>query len=220
MKKLLVMIFLFVSSHLFSQTCGYFPAQEGAVFEMQTFNEKGKLQLINTSVVKVINGDKITIDAKVVDEKNKPVTSMTYDAICKDGNLTIDGGAFVPAGMFEGKNNATVSITGDKIVYSQALNSGQTLPDASIGIKMEMQGMPFPFNSDVKITNRKVVGEEEITVPAGTFKCWKITYDIQYKMLISFRGTAVEWIAPGKGFIKSESYTKNNKLAGYSVRTK
>lgn len=220
MKKFLLFILLVAGNQAYSQTCGHYPATAGAVMEMQTFDEKGKLKLTNTSVVKAIGNDKITIEAKLVDDKNKNISGMTYDAVCKDGNIYIDGSAMVPLSMYEGKQDAAVSVIGDKIIYPQNLGAGSNLPDASMEIKMEMQGMPFPFKSNVKILNRKVVGEEEITVPAGTFKCWKITYDLEYKVLIGFKGKATEWISPGTGFIKSEAYNKNGKLMGYTIRTK
>ena len=219
MKKFLLVILLAAVNQLYSQSCWYFPGA-GTVMEMQTFDEKGKLKLTNTTLVKSIEGEKITIDAKLVDDKNKNISSMTYDALCKDGNVYIDGNAMVPLNMFEGKQDAKVEVTGDKIIYPQNMDAGFDLPDASIEIKMEMQGMPFPFKSNVKILNRKVVGEEEIKVPAGTFKCWKITYDLEYKVIVGFKGKATEWISPGKGFIKSEAYNKNGKLMGTTVRSK
>lgn len=219
MKKLFFLFLLAISQKIFSQSCWYFPPT-GTVMEMQTFDDKGKHKLTNSSVVKAIDGEKVTIEAKVVDDKNKNVAAMTYDALCKDDNLYLDGNAMVPVNMFEGKQDASVSVTGDKIIYPKKLSTGSSLPDASIEIKMEMQGMPFPFKSNVKVMNRKVVGEEDITVPAGTFKCWKITYDVEYKILVGFKGKATEWISPGKGFIKSEAYNKNGKLAGTTVRSK
>jgi hypothetical protein len=218
-KKFILLIILSACNQLYGQTCWYFPGA-GTVMEMQTFDEKGKLKLTNTSLVRAVEGEKVTIDAKLVDDKNKNVSAMTYDAVCKDGNVYIDGSAMVPPNMFEGKHDATVSVTGDKIIYPQNLDAGTNLPEANIEIKMEMQGMPFPFKSNVKILNRKVIGEEEINVPAGTFKCWKITYDVEYKVIIGFKGKATEWISPGKGFIKSEVYNKNGKLMGTTVRSK
>jgi len=220
MKRILLFFLLFSFIRSYGQTCGYYPPTVGGVFEMQTFDDKGKLRMTNTAVVKAIDGNKATIDSKVIDDKNKNIAAMTFDVVCKDGNLYVDGGGMVPISMFEGKKDASVSVTGDKVVYPENLSATSALPDATIQMKMEMQGMPFPMNSTIKIQNRKVEGQEDVTVPAGTFKCWKISYDLEYKILVNFHGKAIEWICPGKGFIKSESYNKNGKLAGSSVRTK
>ena len=62
------------------------------------------------------------------------------------------------------------------------------------------------------LTNRKVVAQESVTVPAGTFDCLKITYDLESKAMIKITGSATQWMAVGPGLVKSESYDKKGNL--------
>lgn len=69
------------------------------------------------------------------------------------------------------------------------------------------------------VTNRKVIGKESVTTPAGTFECYKISYDIATKMMINMKTKATEWYARGTGLIKSETYSTDGKLMGSNVLT-
>ena len=75
------------------------------------------------------------------------------------------------------------------------------------------------MNMSVSITNRKVEAVENITTPAGTFECYKITYDVATKMMINVKMKATEWYAKNVGMVKSESYTSDGKLAGSTLLT-
>ena len=75
------------------------------------------------------------------------------------------------------------------------------------------------MNMFVNITNRKVEGKESVTTPAGTFDCFKITYDIETKFGVKIERNAIEWIAKNVGTVRSESY-KGDKLEGYTELTK
>jgi hypothetical protein len=75
----------------------------------------------------------------------------------------------------------------------------------------------------VTITDRKVVGKESVTTPAGTFDCFKITSNSTIKTKtvvgITMEFSAIEWLAPKAAIVKSESY-KKGKLQGYTLLTK
>ncbi len=72
--------------------------------------------------------------------------------------------------------------------------------------------------------NRKVVAQENLTVPAGTFNAYKVTSDMTINnktivnlsidfQTVSYRSPSVLWD------IKTETYRKD-KLMGYSVLSK
>jgi hypothetical protein len=69
----------------------------------------------------------------------------------------------------------------------------------------------------INITNRKVVGIESVTVPAGTYNCYKITYDIETKLGIKVSSSAIQWMNKGAGSVKTETYDKKGKLLGSTV---
>lgn len=110
-------------------------------------------------------------------------------------------------------------VTGTNLVLPNNLSVGQTLPDASIDIKISMSGI----NMDVatKIINRKVIGRESITTPAGTFDCYVITSTTELAMTMGMNqsSNAKEWIAEGVGMVKHEDYNKKGKLTNSSLLT-
>ena len=63
--------------------------------------------------------------------------------------------------------------------------------------------------------------EENITVPAGSFKASKITYTIEANM--GFTKThlnVTEWMSKKAGVVRSETYDKKGKLQDYTVLSK
>ncbi|MBL4560545.1 MAG: hypothetical protein JKX79_06125 [Labilibaculum sp.] len=67
------------------------------------------------------------------------------------------------------------------------------------------------------IVNRKVEAHENITTPAGTFKCCKISEDVKSKMgFVNVQLHNVTWIVKDIGTIRRESYNKKGKLSSTS----
>jgi hypothetical protein len=68
---------------------------------------------------------------------------------------------------------------------------------------------------EVRLYNRKVTGNEIVTVAAGTFNTFVIEYDMktvmdQNKIIHAvFEKHHKEWYAPGKGIVKTESFQPN-----------
>jgi len=70
----------------------------------------------------------------------------------------------------------------------------------------------------IKVTDGKCLAIEDVKVPAGTFKCHKITQKYTTTAMgINNVSTVVEWLAPGIGQVKSETYDDKNKLVSGSV---
>ncbi len=96
------------------------------------------------------------------------------------------------------------------------MKAGDVLKDGDLKMSFSSGGMTV-MNMEVSITNRKVEAIENLTTPAGTFECYKISYDISTKMMITVKMKGVEWYAQKVGMIKSESYSKDGKLQGSTV---
>ena len=100
------------------------------------------------------------------------------------------------------------------------MSVGDMLDDASMNLKVRSNGIQI-MNMDVIISNRKVEAEEDVKTPAGSFECYKITYDTQSKTkIINMTTSSTEWMAEGVGVVKTENYNKKGKLAGYTLLTK
>lgn len=70
-----------------------------------------------------------------------------------------------------------------------------------------------------EIKNWRVDKQENITTPAGSFNCYKITYDLEeyelrgYMHVSSLLITSrIEWVSPEIGLVKREEYLRKNKV--------
>lgn len=99
------------------------------------------------------------------------------------------------------------------------LKTGQKIPDEKIlntafSVKAMGKDINMSFSGETK--NKTVESIEDITTPAGTFRCYKIVYnvistsDIVRKKVQTSR--KIDWLFPEIGIIKSETYNDKGKL--------
>ena len=64
----------------------------------------------------------------------------------------------------------------------------------------------------VQITEQMVEAQESVTTPAGKYDCYKISQMVTSKVSIKIITRSHDWLCPGVGIIKNESYTTDGKL--------
>ena len=111
-----------------------------------------------------------------------------------------------------------IEVKGTDITYPRGLTIGSKLPNAEVTLIAKSGGIQI-INMTISLINREVVAEESVTTPAGTFTCYKLTYDVNTKMMFSFSAKVTEWINKGAGTVKSETYDSKGKLASTMVLT-
>ena len=168
-------------------------------------------------VVQIPAGTEYKLQMEVTDSKNNKSTHE-YTMRCEGGNFYVDMRNFVDQKSMESFKDMEVKVDSKDMMYPAGLAAGQTLPDASITISAGSGGVSL-MNLVVNITNRKVAGTESVTVPAGTFECYKITYDVETKLMFKISTTVTEYVNMGAGNVKTETYDKKGKLMGSSVLT-
>ena len=227
MKTLLsitVSLFLSISfSQLFSQECQpYYLADEGAVREMASYDKKDKLTGTTVQTVKEIrvSGDKTewTIGTVSKDDKGKEISSGDLHMSCEEGIFKMDMKNFVDEETLKSFEGMEITMDATDLDYPAVLTPGQVLKDGDITIKVSNQGMPV-MTMVVRIYDRKVEAVEDITTPAGTFSCYKMTSTIETKTMFTIVAKSTDWIAAKVGSVRSESYDKAGKLTGYMVLT-
>ena len=87
---------------------------------------------------------------------------------------------------------------------------GQSLPDSKINIMVSAGKVNLRMKVDVH--DRKVIGQETVTVPAGSFDCYVISDEGTTTMLVSKTTTHKIWVAKGVGTVKQETYDKKGKF--------
>jgi hypothetical protein len=213
-----------------AQNCsGYYYLTTGSVV-MTTFDKKAKESgKITYTMSDVKNGGGTTsahFTSEMVDEKGKSISKGAGEYRCNGGNLYVDARTTMPQEQMGAYKNMDIQADEIFIEYPGSFSNGQSLKDANVKMNVSNKG-----NAVSTITldqsNRKVEGKETITTPAGSWECWKISYDSRFRATvggpagigipINFRVT--EWFAPGFGIVKTETYSKNGKLLGSTLIT-
>lgn len=221
-KILLVSIVAFMLPVLVSaQNCGYYSMTKGMVFSYQNLDAKGKVTSSSKStcldVVQMPSVTEYKVQAEVTDSK-KNKSTHEYAMRCEGGKFYVDMRNFVDPKSMESFKDMEIKVDSKDMMYPADIAAGQTLPDASITISAGSGGVSL-MNLFVNITNRKVAGIETVTVPAGTFECFKITYDVETKLMFKINTMVIEYLNMGAGNIKTETYDKKGKLMGTSELT-
>ncbi|WP_346883024.1 hypothetical protein [uncultured Algibacter sp.] len=189
------------------------------------YNKKGKKlgETLHETISITQTGEIYTalIKATRIDDKNKETFTTNFKTECNGGLFKVDMMRFFNYDKISEKqqNNLELDITGDVLEFPTNNNAGDLLNDGHITLKLNNQGFTLVTMSfDIK--NRKIVGEENITTPAGTFNCQKITFDFESKFgILKIKGRGVEWYYDNVVVVKSESYNKKGKLTNYHQLT-
>ena len=125
--------------------------------------------------------------------------------------------------MFKG---STMTMEGDNMEIPENLSIGQSLPDAKIKMTFTKDGSKTG-SMDIFIKNRKVESKESITTSAGTFECYKISYDVESSIGLAMMANmqmktvskCVMYYNTENGPIKTENYNEKGKMIGYTLVT-
>jgi hypothetical protein len=201
----------------------YFPDEVGSTREMKFYDQRDRLSSISRQEIldKITSGSKTQVKVRTTsfDKDESEIHTGELEFICEDGIFTFDLKDYLDPASLAAYEEMGIEITADNLAYPARLVPGDQLPDG--GIKMVVKsGSTTILTLTVDISNRKVEGTEEITTEAGTFKCYKITYDVTSKAgFITTNSTAIEWMADGVGMVRNETFNRRGRLTGYSVLT-
>lgn len=227
-KNLFTLLMCFLGLAAYSQCNNYYNIKEGVVFEIENYNAKDKKEgrVLNKVSYYRQTGDNFeaTIHTTVFDKKDKELHQGEYKMVRNDGVLLIDMSKFIPEEMLKAFEGGEIEVIGDQLEIPSSLSVGQKLNDGNLMVKMAT-GPGMSMSMNISIDDRKVEGKETIETPAGTFECYKISYNINSKtnmlgMNINNAMRSVDWISLGKGVVKSSVYNNKGSLVGYSLLTK
>lgn len=222
---LFILFLLAVAGPTMGQSpCGaFFPFEKGASWEMTNYNKKGAVSSIAAQEIGIVEQNNGVWEAqvknKVTDDKGKVLTEGSYNVKCQDGIIMMDVADMLSPEMKEGLGSMEMSFSGDALTMPSRLEVGQALPDARTEIKAGSGGVTI-MTLRFDITDRKVAAKETITVPAGTFECYKITYTFTTKTIIAKTFTVASWHNEKAGTVKSETYDKKGVLESRSELSK
>lgn len=199
--------------------------KEGTATTMTHYEANGKVsgstKTVYKDVTKSANEASVKASQQNYDKKGKLTTSSNFTIKCQDGTLLFDMKMFLPQQQAEAYKDMEMTIEGADMEMPNNLEVGKSLKDADIKFHFKPKGdMPLPaMKMEVKITNRKVEAKETITTPAGSFECFKISEDAEFKTLFSMKTRTINWFSLEAGNVRTESYKENGKLLSKSELT-
>jgi hypothetical protein len=202
MKKLIVFSALFfLSAALFAQDCSKFLyMQKGKVIESSTYSDGKFVRKSVQTVMSVttVNGV-MTAQISAGPPTDKPKDKLMITLHCNGGVLAME--------INSGNSPGSQDIKMNYEEYPGNMNTGDHLKDVNNKFTNKMDGKTYTGTSD--ITNRVVVAKENVTTPAGTFSCFKITFKITTAYNEPIEGVKVppivdsftEWYCPQYGIV-------------------
>ena len=229
MKSVILSIAICLSAFsLVAQDCkNFYYLIENSEVELTMYDKKGKVSGKNIYKIKDVKNDGGAYSSRLnyvtYDDKGKTIASGEGKFRCQGASIDIDMKMSVPSEQMTAYKDMEVKADDAFLSYPGSIEVGKTLPDGRFNMDILNNGSVFS-SMNYDILNRKVESKETVTTPAGSWECYKISYD--GAMTISTLGMKVpvnmkayEWYAPGFGVIKTEAYSKNDKLMSSTLLT-
>lgn len=197
------------------QNCDvYIPIDEGTTLTYANFNAKGKKESEHKqTLVSKTNepGATVFVMRQEVKEKDQVVVNE-FKYRCEGDRFVFDMNSFVDPKQKESFKDSQMEITFDAIDIPYGAKPGTVLKDGSVTISVS-GGAAMPMAFKTAITDRQILAKESITTAAGTFECLKLSQTVVSQIgFVKVSIKSVQWIAKNVGMVKSESYSKADKL--------
>lgn len=140
----------------------------------------------------------VTSTASATEGAEGKKSSLTYSVV--DGEYVISVKEVLADQLAQMGGNLEIFEATD-LNYPIAFSENTELKNATLRMKVNIQGMDLDMTISIK--DRKTAGAEEVTTPAGTFTCLKMTE----KQVVSLMGQeqvseVTYWYGKGMGLVK------------------
>ena len=208
----------------------FYRFKEGAEYEMTSYDKKDRPQGRTTYTISNISENngayEATFKSKIFDKKDKLLGEGEFVIICEGDKVKIDMQRLLNSmEQLNAYEDMEVEAQGDFLEMPSNLEVGQNLPEGHTTLTIKMGEANATMSTmDIDVKNRKVDAQEEITTPAGTFACYKISYNTDVNMKVMGFGNkssygSAEWVTENLGTIRTESYDKKGNLESYTLLT-
>ena len=224
MKKLILFVgaLCLLAQVSLAQDCSkFYPLKNATKFQLTSYDKKDKVTATVDYEVMEVNatetGEKATVKNIIKDDKGEVIVESTVEMTCENEVVSMDFKSMVSPLMYEQYSDMDIELNGTNLEYPNNLAEGDQLADADVQMKLKMSGVNM--NMNIKVSDRKVIGKETITTPAGTFDCFIISYNTEMKLGIRQQNSAKQWMAEGVGLVKQVDYKKNGKVLSTTLLT-
>jgi hypothetical protein len=197
---------------------------EGTKSKMGYYSADGKQTGSGTSEVKKVytSGDSTiaVLNSTYTDMKNSEPHTSEIKFACVNGLFVMDMSGAMNAAM-PGHSLKMIS-RGNMVAYKQSYAVGEKLDSVSMTMDTYNNGA-LMMTTHVRIYDRVVESYQDLKVPAGIFKCYKISYyssgttEMHGKTFPANKPTkSVIYYCPKTGMVRMETFGADDKLFSYS----
>ena len=216
----------------------FFSSKPGRVLVYENLDADGNLISVNADSLAVMTGDfeegQATVVSTIINQGDSSRFRSRIRMRFDRGEVIMDMAALMEEAMQEGMRQSLNAMgDGDDAENQAAMNEildNTTVSGECRGIPADIyEGMELPdYSIEIKIMfitskmgckDRKVIGRESVTTPAGTFDCYVIEETMTAKaMMVNEKTRQVSWYARGVGLVKQQTFDKK-KLTGTTLLT-
>jgi hypothetical protein len=215
MKKFFLFLLATATMGLYAQNT-FFPTTAGTVLTYVQKNDKGKEDSYTRQTIKdvQVKGDETVIFYSFeLLEKNQKSKNQPFDCkvMIKGDVVTFDMNEAFASMQQDPEMRAAIEITGIPLEISGSLRPGDKIKDAEMTMTMSVGFIKM--STIVKMMDGECLAIEEVTVPAGTFSCHKITQTSHTSVMgKNAEAKTISWYALGVGVVKTETYDDKGKF--------
>ena len=207
----------------------YYPVRQGATWTYKsTGGPVGEYSFTDT--ISSVRAEGFTLSTQIGD------LTRTQEWTCSAEGLTALQLGGAPAAML---NSQEIEMSLDVTNASGVAFPSQINPGDQWQQTLEVQGNVTFMNEEAEASgdaqmNFSAVGNESVTVPAGTFETLKVEVDVTLNvdatyegiaLPVSFSGDYTYWFAPGVGWVKASgtgnvlgsSFSETTELQSYNI---
>lgn len=189
---------------------GFCPITKGMILEYVNYdadgNRTGSFMMSVRSVSGTLADGTVVFDQHFFDEDGKPL----FDDNNLPMEVTVGGEDGTVSRMSDvGKVMKVQDIMskGDASSIPSGLSTGMVIPDGTIKVRIGR------ISATIGTKNRQVLGQKDITVPAGTFDCWLVREEQVTRQPVGSRTEMIEtWYAAGIGCVRQAVYDRKGRL--------
>ncbi|MDR2952460.1 MAG: hypothetical protein LBU82_04375 [Treponema sp.] len=219
-KVFFIALVVLLTTGLYAQNT-LFAAKKGIVLTYQNSDDKGKTSGYSVMTIKDVKGSgknmTIYYGMAALDKNRKPIKDFSEKDLTveiKNDVIFFDMNQLIPAEIQQ--QGVKMEVSGIRMELPNNLQPGQKIKDSNVTMTMDLGIMKT--NSVLKMTDGKCLAIENVTVPAGTFKCHKITQTITTTTMgINAVTKSISWYAPDIGTVKTETYDDKDKVASSTI---
>jgi len=218
MKTVLIIILLGIATPILAQhNCSkYYASQPGVKLIHKHLDKRDRLMMRSEYIVTAANAIGVDVDFNLWDKDGEIMTNGSFTMGCENRTTYLAPETITANLLRQYPQIEYEVVVNDAVGIPNNLSIGQELSAGSVSIEIDTQFVKIGWESTV--TDRRVVAQEDITTPAGTFSCYVID---QTNILRGRLGTKTYdqtvWIAEGIGMVMEETRKQNGRLVNATI---